>query len=133
MEVEEHAEEARKAGLDVRMERFEGSPHVAHARTGPERYWGVVQKVWEDATASFAEGLEQEFEVEFGRIHFGVGRTEKPSSPPSPPSCIPCQHQAQEEGANLVYHGKATSEDNICPRTHILASTSYKPHHSNCT
>ena len=59
-EVEEHAEEARKAGLNVRMERFEGSPHVAHARTDPERYWGAVKKVWEDATASSAEGLEQE-------------------------------------------------------------------------
>ena len=35
-EVEEHAEEARKAGLDVRMERFEGSLHVAHARTDLE-------------------------------------------------------------------------------------------------
>ena len=58
-EVEEHAEEARKAGLDVRMERFEGSPHVAHARSDPERYWGAVKKVWEDATASSA-GLEQE-------------------------------------------------------------------------
>ena len=60
-EVEAHAEEARKAGLDVRMERFEGSPHVAHARTDPERYWGAVKKVWEDATASpTVEGHEQE-------------------------------------------------------------------------
>ena len=59
-EVEAHAEEARKAGLDVRMERFEGSPHVAHARTDPERYWSAVKKVWEDATSSAAEGLEQE-------------------------------------------------------------------------
>ena len=60
MEVEEHTEEARKAGLDARMERFEGSPHVAHARSDPERYWSAVKKVWEDATASSAAGLEQE-------------------------------------------------------------------------
>jgi hypothetical protein len=59
-EVEAHAGEARKAGLDVRMERFEGSPHVTHARTDPERYWGAVKKVWEDATSSPAEVLEQE-------------------------------------------------------------------------
>ena len=49
---EKHAEEARKAGLDVKIERFEGSPHVAHARSDPERYWSAVKKVWEDATAS---------------------------------------------------------------------------------
>ncbi|KAF8193449.1 hypothetical protein BJ912DRAFT_901834 [Pholiota molesta] len=48
-EVEAHAAEAKGRGLEVRMEKFEGSPHVAHARTYPERYWGAVRKVWEDA------------------------------------------------------------------------------------
>ena len=67
-EVEEHAEEARKAGLDVRMERFGGSPHVAHARTDPVRYWGVVKKVWEDAISSPAEVPEQERAVCIGNL-----------------------------------------------------------------
>ena len=67
-EVEAHAEEARRAGLDVRMERFEGSPHVAHARTDPERYWGVVKKVWEDATSPPAEVPEQERIVCVGNL-----------------------------------------------------------------
>jgi hypothetical protein len=48
-EVEAHAAEAKVRGLEVRMEKFEGSPHVAHARTYPERYWGAVRKIWEDA------------------------------------------------------------------------------------
>ena len=67
-EVEEHAEEARKAGLDVRMERFEGSPHVAHARTDPERYWGAVKKVWEDATSPPVEVPEKERTVCVGNL-----------------------------------------------------------------
>ena len=32
--MEEHAEEARKAGLDVGMERFEGSLHVGARSSG---------------------------------------------------------------------------------------------------
>ena len=68
MEVEAHAEEARKAGLDVRMERFGGSAHVAHVRTDPERYWGVVKKVWEDATSPPAEAPEQERAVCVGNL-----------------------------------------------------------------
>ena len=67
-EVEEHAEEARKAGLDVRMERFEGSPHVAHARTDLERYWGTVKKVWEHATSPPAEVPEQERTICIGNL-----------------------------------------------------------------
>lgn len=48
-EVEKHAEKAREVGLNVRMERFEDSKHVAHARADPERYWGAVRRLWEDA------------------------------------------------------------------------------------
>ena len=67
-EVEKHVEEVRKVGLDVRMKRFEGSPHVVHARIDPERYWGAVKKVWEDATSSPAEVPEQERTVCIGKL-----------------------------------------------------------------
>jgi pimeloyl-ACP methyl ester carboxylesterase len=49
-EVEGHAEQARKAGLNVRTLRFEDSPHVAHARMHPQQYWDAVQSLWEEAT-----------------------------------------------------------------------------------
>ena len=64
------------------------------------------------------------FEVESGRTHFGVDRTEKPSSSPSSPSCIPRQHQVQEEGANPV--------DQRRPRwkiTYVLVPTFWLPPH----
>ncbi|KAJ3513950.1 hypothetical protein NLJ89_g2660 [Agrocybe chaxingu] len=37
--VKRHIDEARGKGYDVTVERYEKSPHVAHARTDPERYW----------------------------------------------------------------------------------------------
>jgi hypothetical protein len=46
-QVEEHAESARKEGFEARLEKFDDSPHVAHARTHPERYWGAVKNFWE--------------------------------------------------------------------------------------
>jgi len=46
-DVERHAAEARSLGLEVHAERFEATPHVAHARVDPKRYWGAVQDVWE--------------------------------------------------------------------------------------
>ncbi|KAF9483249.1 hypothetical protein BDN70DRAFT_918590 [Pholiota conissans] len=48
-EVEAHASVAKEIGLEVRMEKFEGSQHVSHARMNPERYWGAVRNVWEAA------------------------------------------------------------------------------------
>ena len=50
-DVERHAAQAKvQAGVtDIRMEKFENSPHVAHARTDPERYWSAVKRVWEEA------------------------------------------------------------------------------------
>ncbi|KAF5342474.1 hypothetical protein D9611_001264 [Ephemerocybe angulata] len=50
-EVEAHAETARKEGLEVRLERFKDSPHVAHARADPDRYWGAVKQLWKDVSA----------------------------------------------------------------------------------
>ncbi|KAK0638970.1 hypothetical protein B0T16DRAFT_462684 [Cercophora newfieldiana] len=46
-DVESHGEEARRRGFEVRMERFEGSGHVNHARVDGERYWSVVRSIWE--------------------------------------------------------------------------------------
>ena len=47
--VESHIKEAELLGLDVTVEVFEDTPHVAHARQDPERYWGAVRKVWSRA------------------------------------------------------------------------------------
>lgn len=48
-EVEEHANEASAKGFEVIQERFDDSPHVAHARAYPERYWAAMSKVWDIA------------------------------------------------------------------------------------
>ncbi|KAJ9143346.1 hypothetical protein NKR23_g6691 [Pleurostoma richardsiae] len=46
--IEEHARQAGERGFRVvRLEKFVGSPHVAHARTDEGRYWGVVRETWE--------------------------------------------------------------------------------------
>ncbi|KAI4244632.1 MAG: hypothetical protein LQ352_006746 [Teloschistes flavicans] len=46
-DIEEHAVEAKEKGFEVEMERFEGTGHVAHVRSGNgERYWGIVKKLW---------------------------------------------------------------------------------------
>ena len=46
-DVEEHADEAATKGYVVRKEAFEGSEHVAHLRLDPQRYWRIVNEVWE--------------------------------------------------------------------------------------
>ncbi|RSL44897.1 hypothetical protein CEP53_011003 [Fusarium sp. AF-6] len=45
--IESHAAEAEKHGFQVRREKFEGSPHVNHARQDEARYWGAVTQTWE--------------------------------------------------------------------------------------
>lgn len=50
-DVEAHAEEAKKQGIDVRLERFNGSMHVAHMRADLDRYWGAVKDIWLARTA----------------------------------------------------------------------------------
>lgn len=42
--VEAHAAEAKMKKIDVQLE---GSGHIGHMRKDGERYWHVVQKVWE--------------------------------------------------------------------------------------
>jgi hypothetical protein len=46
-DVEAHAAEAAKLGCNVRLEKFVGSKHVAHARLDPDRYWNAVKETWE--------------------------------------------------------------------------------------
>lgn len=48
-DVEEHATTAVSKGLNVSVECFEDTPHVAHARKYPDRYWAAVKKLWADA------------------------------------------------------------------------------------
>ncbi|GAA5911565.1 hypothetical protein JCM5296_007211 [Sporobolomyces johnsonii] len=48
-DVERHAAEAAAQGITVRQEVFEKTPHVAHARAEPERYWRAVTKLWENS------------------------------------------------------------------------------------
>ncbi|KAI0091763.1 hypothetical protein BDY19DRAFT_904371 [Irpex rosettiformis] len=47
--VQTHIEEAKRSGLDVRVEIYENSPHVSHAKVDPERYWKAVRQLWKDA------------------------------------------------------------------------------------
>ena len=44
--VETHIAEAKRAGLNIIVEKFEGSSHVGHMRKDPKRYWDVVKQFW---------------------------------------------------------------------------------------
>ncbi|KAF8707707.1 hypothetical protein RHS03_03579, partial [Rhizoctonia solani] len=52
--VEGHAAKAKElVGGDsdiVKLVKFRGSPHVAHARKDPKRYWDTVVQTWEAST-----------------------------------------------------------------------------------
>ena len=58
-DVESHHAEAISAGFDATLERFSGSPHVAHMRSDPERYWGAVSAVWRKALRRSGRGPVQ--------------------------------------------------------------------------
>lgn len=48
--VEEHIAVAKShQGYPVTAEIFHRSPHVAHAKTDPERYWAIVRNAWAQA------------------------------------------------------------------------------------
>ncbi|CAE6534042.1 unnamed protein product [Rhizoctonia solani] len=54
--VEGHAKKAKEliggsAGI-VRLVKFQESPHVAHARQDPKRYWDTVVQTWEASCSS---------------------------------------------------------------------------------
>ncbi|KAH7149787.1 hypothetical protein B0J13DRAFT_583269 [Dactylonectria estremocensis] len=44
--VEAHGEEARKRGVVVRMEKFQGGEHVSLVRLDADRYWDIVKETW---------------------------------------------------------------------------------------
>lgn len=47
-DVKDHAADARRMGCGmVEEETFEGTAHVAHMRGDPERYWGIVRRIWD--------------------------------------------------------------------------------------
>lgn len=48
-DVESHARESEACGWLVRRERFQGSSHVEHMRTAPDRYWAIVRDYLEAA------------------------------------------------------------------------------------
>ncbi|KAL0945482.1 hypothetical protein HGRIS_000968 [Hohenbuehelia grisea] len=50
-QVEAQARQSTDAGLRTQTEVFDESPHVAHARTDPKRYWGAVRRAWEAAAS----------------------------------------------------------------------------------
>lgn len=51
--VEEHVALAKTIGLNAHAVQFHGSPHVAHARTHPEKYWEAVKSTWAEAWKLF--------------------------------------------------------------------------------
>ena len=49
-QVQEHADQAAARGINVCTEVYDASPHVAHARTDPTRYWSAAAELWKNAT-----------------------------------------------------------------------------------
>ena len=47
--VEDHAEVAKEKGYTTRLELFEGSSHVGHAKKDPQRYWTIVEELWQSS------------------------------------------------------------------------------------
>lgn len=48
--VLEHIVQARALGLNAQGVEFKGSPHVAHMRQNPARYWKAVEDTWNQTT-----------------------------------------------------------------------------------
>lgn len=46
-DIEAHARDAKEKGYRVKLERFEGTQHVAHVRGDEKRYWDVVTDIWQ--------------------------------------------------------------------------------------
>lgn len=49
-DVEAHAVDAEASGWTVQREKFQGTPHVGHMRSDPERYWAVVAEYLQDSS-----------------------------------------------------------------------------------
>jgi hypothetical protein len=55
-DVQAHADEARRLGFsNVKTELFEDTPHVAHARADPKRYWSAIEDVWTQSCRIFLD------------------------------------------------------------------------------
>lgn len=74
--VEEHVAESRAKGYQATGEEFKGSKHVAHMMMDPERYWGIIGKLWISVIGEegrrFGNGValrEDGKEVEGGEEH----------------------------------------------------------------
>lgn len=50
-EVEEHIKDSEAAGIVVRKEKFQDSPHITHMIMDPERYWNIVKKYYKPGKA----------------------------------------------------------------------------------
>lgn len=48
--VERHITQVKESGVPVRVERFEGTSHVNHARGNEDRYFGAIQDLWNRAS-----------------------------------------------------------------------------------
>lgn len=46
-DVEQHASHSEASGWAVRLERFQGTPHLGHRRAAPERYWDIIKEYLE--------------------------------------------------------------------------------------
>jgi len=53
-DITAHAELAKEQEFNVTIEEFSGSDHVAHAKIEPDRYWSVVQRMWETSVAAYS-------------------------------------------------------------------------------
>jgi hypothetical protein len=62
-DVEAHADEAAARGFSVRKEKFT-SPHVAHARADPKRYWRVAEETFEGEETEVDETKVDEIAAE---------------------------------------------------------------------
>lgn len=50
-QIKTHVEEAKRRGLNVKVEVYEDTNHVEHGRKYPERYFGAVKDLWNVAIA----------------------------------------------------------------------------------
>lgn len=58
--IERHAKEVKEVGsvVNVKLVRFDDTPHVAHARAHPERYWAEVKTIWDGVAEKRREKIK---------------------------------------------------------------------------
>lgn len=50
-DVEEHADEAKRRGYDVRWEQFDATEHVSHMKTDRVKYWSAMERLCNSSRA----------------------------------------------------------------------------------